>query len=90
MLDITPLFLMVGALFSIVLIMLRTWYYEDIGFVFLGLIFVIASPLKYLLGLLYLGIFFIMLGISLAFINLFASFANIFLRKKVRLDIFHR
>ena len=89
MLDITPLFLAVGALFSLVLILLRTWYYEDIGFIFLGLIFVIASTTKFLLGFLYLGLFFVMLGFALAFINLFASISNIFMRRKVRLDLFH-
>ena len=87
-LDITPIFLAVGVVFSLILIMLREWYYEDIGLMFLGFVMFHIGLYQDLRPLFYLGWLFVILGMALAVINLVLALATL-LGKKVTIDIFH-
>ena len=90
MLDITPIFVLVSMVFALVLIMFREWYFEDLGLAVLGFSFMIAATLnKDLVALLWLGITFLLIGVSLGIINVI----TVLLRAvgiKVHIDLFHR
>ena len=90
MLDITPLFLAVASLFALVLIFLKAWYLEDVGLMMLGFVFVIGATLNNLSALIYLGVFFIMLGLALGIINIFAKFGSTLTGGGFHVDFFNR
>ncbi len=90
LLDITPIFLITSMIFSIVLILFKEWYFEDLGLAVLGFTFMIASTLnKSLVPLLWLGITFLLIGVSLGLINVVLSILNA-IGIKLKLDLFHR
>ncbi len=90
MLDITPLFLAVASLFALTLIFLKVWYLEDVGLAMLGFVFMIGATLKNLTALSYLGGFFILLGIALGIVNIFAKFGSTLTGGKFHVDFFNR
>ena len=89
LLDITPIFISVVSIFSIILIMMKQWYYEDIGLFMLGLVFYHLGVYQDLRPLLYLGWTFLLIGIILAIINLIIGISVLF-GKPITIDIFHK
>ena len=88
-LDITPIFLAVGVIFSVVLIMLKEWYYEDMGLMFLGFVMFHIGLYQDLRALFYVGWLFVIMGMALMVINLTLAFTAL-LGKPITIDVFHK